>query len=133
MTQTVSSTKVQKLDSAIYYALLGLALSLNCSIAGVSIFLSITSLLMLVRIYLKRDDLSLLKNIPSGFAACFLGELFHPVLPADDAASNAPAEYDEVRIPEESRCGFFEGQDICSERFGNPLRIPAGIAGMGFV
>ena len=72
MTQTVSSTKVQKLDSAIYYALLGLALSLNCSIAGVSIFLSITFLLMLVRIYLKRDDLSLFKNIPSGFTTCFL-------------------------------------------------------------
>lgn len=72
-------------------------------------------------------------EVKDRFAACFLGELFHPVLPADDAASNAPAEYDEVCIPEESRCGFFEGQDICSERFGNPLRIPAGIAGMGFV
>ncbi len=68
--QTTASSKVQKIDSAIYYALLGFALSLSCSIAGASIFIAMLFLLLLVRIYLKHDGLFLFKHLPKGFIIC---------------------------------------------------------------
>lgn len=49
--------KVDRLDTWIYYALCGLAISLFSTVAGSSIFLGISIVLFFIRIYLHRDDL----------------------------------------------------------------------------
>lgn len=49
--------KVERLDSWIYYALCGFALSLFSTVAGSSIFLGLSIVLFAVRIVLRRSDL----------------------------------------------------------------------------